>query len=138
MRKVFEWFFVIVFAAAAGLIINTLVQKKLKEDRAEYFIGQGRSMEPALFDGDELKVDPKEKPREEDLIVFRCERCMINEDMEDIMAKRLKLINADGCFWVEGDNKEVSLDSRDKKIDWLCPEDIELFGVVIEVNRPSN
>ncbi len=135
MKKFNEYLFAFIFLIAAAILCHHLIQKKLAEDRMEYFVGEGRSMEPTFYDGDELKVDPAKEPTEGDVIVFRCKSCDIEENTEGIMTKRLRLINKENCYWVEGDNPEVSLDSRDKKIGWLCPQDIELFGVVIEVEK---
>lgn len=96
-------------------------------------------MEPTFQTGDVLVVDKTAKPRENDIIVFDCKKCQ-DTDLEEgnIMTKRVMRIDEKGCFWVEGDNKEVSYDSRQKEVGWLCPGDLEVFGVVksIENKKP--
>lgn len=93
------------------------------------FIGEGSSMEPTLFHGDTLIVDPRALPQENDLIVFNCKTCEKNN--EEIMTKRLYEINSEGCYWLLGDNRENSFDSKD--YGWLCEDDIEYHGVVKEI-----
>lgn len=94
------------------------------------FVGEGSSMEPTLLPGAEVVVSSSRTPQEGEIIVFKCkEKC--KDFPEEIFTKRLAAIDEDGCYWVLGDNEEVSYDSR--AFGRLCAEDLELYGVVVEV-----
>ncbi|GEM_PF-1633514 len=124
-----EYLFLVLFLIVAGLIINKIFQDKKYQESLQYFVGKGASMEPTILDGEEIVTDPNQKPEINDIIVFKCEKCKIGQDDIDILTKRLLKINKEGCYWVEGDNKVKSYDSRD--FDWLCQADIEFLGTVI-------
>lgn len=135
MKKILEYFFTLIFLLASFLICFQLIKNKKEQQNIITFIGEGKSMEPTFYDGEVLKVNKEKKPREGDVIIFECLNCDLPAGENNVMAKRLQLINKENCYWVEGDNKEISLDSRDSKIGWLCPKDINLLGVVIGVEK---
>ncbi len=130
-----EYFFIVLFLLASSLLIFKMVQDKNYKDSIEYFIGEGASMEPIISSGEEIAVDPNKKPEINDIIVFRCEKCKIESDDIDILTKRLLRENSEGCYWVEGDNKLKSYDSRN--FGWLCFDEIQFLGTLIE-NDPNN
>lgn len=89
-----------------------------------------------IREGDLTTVHVNREPIEGDIINFRCtnkEKCPTYD-----MAKKLKDINEQGCYWVEGNDdpwydiksgqRKYSLDSR--MYGWLCKNDIKLNGVV--------
>lgn len=125
-----EYFFIVLFLLASSLLIFKMVQDKNYKDSIEYFVGEGASMEPTILSGEEIAVDPNKKPEINDIVVFRCEKCKIGLNDIDILTKRLLRENSNGCYWVEGDNKAKSYDSRD--FGWLCPGEMEFLGTLIE------
>ncbi len=123
-------FYLIVFVVAVIFLIVGFYF--LPSSRYDTFLGTGNSMEPTLFDGNELTVDPKREPEQGDIIVFSCQTCpSISSD--EILTKRLYDIDKNGCYWVLGDNQSNSFDSRD--MGWLCYDDIKLYGVVIDIKK---
>jgi signal peptidase I len=134
--NIYEKVFAFLFLILAGILVFGMIKNKQEQDRLEYFEGEGDSMLPTISPGTELTVDPEKDPKEEDIIVFTCPKCKVKENDIDILTKRLIAKNEKGCFWVEGDNKEKSYDSRD--FGWLCPEDIELHGTVVEMSEGRN
>jgi signal peptidase I len=131
-----EKFFALIFLVVAVILIFKLIEYKQREDRIEYFVGQGDSMLPTIKEGNELAVDPETEIKVDDIIVFTCPECKVMQDDIDILTKRLIAKDENGCFWVEGDNKEKSYDSRD--FGWLCPNEIRLHGKVVEVKEESD
>lgn len=82
-------------------------------------------------DGDPITYDTARTPKINDVIAFQCFRPECQTNAEDRIVKRLLKIDDRGCYWVEGDNKERSFDSR--AYGWLCPpDDIKISGVVIQ------
>jgi signal peptidase I len=128
--KKIEYLFLVLFLILAILMVNKMFQDKKYQESLRYFVGEGVSMEPTILNGEEIIVDPNKKPEINDIIVFRCEKCKIGLDDIDILTKRLIKENKKGCYWVEGDNKVRSYDSRD--FGWLCSSEIEFLGVFIE------
>lgn len=128
-RKVFSktFYFFIFFIAIVFLVIVFVFDPS---GRFATFIGSGSSMEPTLFDGDELVVDTKREVVENDIIVFDCLSCPW---IDEALTKRVQKIDEHGCFWVVGDNPSSSFDSKD--FGWLCEDDIGLIGVVSEIKR---
>ena len=119
-----------VIAILALLIAVFIANKYVPNRKYVEFVGVGSSMEPALFDGDTLWVDPDEIPSERDIIVFSCLSCDPSQSSET-MTKRVYDINETGCYWLLGDNRETSHDSRN--FGWLCEDDMELHGVVEKI-----
>lgn len=74
-------------------------------------IVNGHSMEPTLQDGDILIVSNKAIPKDQDIIVLSSDG---NDffDEKDLVKRYYADKSTDSEVWVEGDNKEVSLDSR--------------------------
>ncbi len=135
-NKTAELIFALVFLAGAGAVLYHSIYLKAEEDKLEYFEGKGRSMEPTFKTGDVLVVDKIAKPHENDIIVFDCIKCPGTDPEEgNIMTKRVMRIDEKSCFWVEGDNKEVSYDSRQAEVGWLCPSDLEVLGVVKRIEN---
>jgi hypothetical protein len=105
---------------------------------------EGPSMYPTIVTGQPFELDHYKLPQEGDIISFSCFNKCNREDFrtasgEMILTKRLTKINGD-CYWIEGDNKEESFDSRD--FGWVCKnKDIRLNGVVTaigdEILRPK-
>ncbi|MDZ7611806.1 MAG: S24/S26 family peptidase [Candidatus Moranbacteria bacterium] len=131
-----EKIFAGLFLVMAAVLIFRMAEQKQRQDRLEYFVGQGDSMLPTIREGAELTVDPEARVSENDIIVFTCRKCKQKNDDIDILTKRLIAKNEKGCLWVEGDNKANSYDSRD--FGWLCPEEIELHGVVIKRDQEED
>jgi signal peptidase I len=132
MKKL-EYLGILMLFLAIGIFIFRGLELKKEKEKYDLFVGEGNSMLPTFADGDALLVDTKAEIKENDIIVFNCLRCNLDKHDTSSMVKRLIKKNKSGCFWVEGDNTQVSLDSRDKRIGWLCPKDIEVFGVVEKV-----
>ncbi len=109
-----------------------MFQDKKYQESLQYFNGEGASMELTILNGEEIKADPNQEPEIDDVIVFKCEKCKIGKNDIDILTKRLLKINRHDCYWIEGDNKERSYDSRN--FGWLCPGEIEFLGTVISNN----
>jgi hypothetical protein len=97
---------------------------------------EGPSMYPTIKSGQPFELDRYNIPKEGDIISFSCFSKCNREDFktasgEMILTKRLIKIN-DDCYWVEGDNKEESFDSRD--FGWICKnQDIRVNGVVTKI-----
>ncbi len=87
-------------------------------------------MEPTLHDGDIVIGNPFSAPKVNDVIVFDClaDRCK-TKDGSPTLVKRIIQIDDQGCYWIEGDNKDNSTDSR--KYGWLCPSEIGYTRVVM-------
>jgi hypothetical protein len=82
----------------------------------------GKSMEPTLYDGDTLILNFFSTPKVDDIVVFDCfSKCNSTGKLE-VLTKRIIKIDENGCYWVEGDNKDFSRDSR--TFGNLCPSDI--------------
>lgn len=130
-QKIIELLFALVFLVGAGAVLYHSLYLRNQQQKLEYFEGKGQSMEPTFKTGDILVADKTAKPHEGDIIVFECKKCQkINSEEGDIMTKRVMRIDEKGCYWVEGDNKEISYDSRQREVGWLCPDDLRVFGVV--------
>ncbi len=98
-------------------------------------IGQtnGKSMNPTIRDGDRTVYNMFATPKSGDIIAFDC-FSKYEESGELVpLVKRIIKINEQGCYWVEGDNKTNSKDSRD--YGWLCPRDINLPQVAVFIIR---
>jgi signal peptidase I len=85
----------------------------------QQFQVDGPSMEPTLHSGEYVTADKSRPIKTNDIIVF--------EYNDKIYIKRIIKMK-DNCFWVEGDNKENSEDSRE--LGWICQPDIKYYGVV--------
>jgi len=125
-----EYVFLALFLLFTGFFITKLVKDKKYEESLEHFVGEGRSMEPTIQEGEKIVADPNAKPEVNDIIVFSCEKCKVERGDVDILTKRVLGINKKGCYWVEGDNKANSHDSRN--FGWLCLDDIIFHGVVLD------
>ncbi|MEA2006905.1 MAG: S24/S26 family peptidase [Patescibacteria group bacterium] len=127
-----EFYVVTLFILAVAVVI---VFKYIPASRYQTFIGSGSSMEPTFFDGDELTVDTKISPAIGDAIIFDCVSCD-GYTGDFALTKRIYKINLGGCYWLMGDNKEISYDSRISG--WLCPdENIKVHGVVVDVKHAN-
>lgn len=89
----------------------------------------GESMLPTIQDGATLLVDYDLTPKVGDIITLHCNE-VCNGGHHDI-TKRLIKIDANNCYWLQGDNQPDSWDSID--YGWVCPDQRELWGVVIEI-----
>lgn len=87
----------------AGFIQKILLVLELRE---RYRI-EGGSMEPVLHDGDEVVVDEKAKVGIGDIVIASHP---FKKSVE--MAKRITAIDANGKFFLVGDNADESTDSR--------------------------
>lgn len=118
--------------AIMSVILLFVIFKVLPDTTKTAFVGDGSSMEPTLQDGAEIVVDSRRVPRSGEIIVFKCkEKC--KDFPGEIMTKRLDSIDENGCYWVLGDNRAVSYDSR--TFGKLCENDFELYGVVVDANN---
>ncbi len=121
-------FYIIILIVS--IIFLYTIFKILPDRTKNLFVGEGSSMEPTLQDGAEIIVSSNRIPQAGEIIVFKCkEKC--KEASGEILTKRLDSIDVNGCYWVLGDNEEVSYDSR--SFGKLCKEDIELYGVVVNI-----
>lgn len=87
----------------AGLLQKLMY---LLDLRVRYRI-EGESMQPVLRDGDEVLVDEKARVGIGDVVIARHP---FKESVE--MAKRITAIDANGKFFLVGDNSDESTDSR--------------------------
>lgn len=119
----------IVVVAMIAFVFVLLYFKYVPSGRYETFVGVGKSMYPTFTEGQEIIVDTKASPLQGDAIVFDCLQCQDLPNGETL-TKRVYQINNAGCYWLMGDNQEVSYDSR--VTGWLCPDEhIRVHGVVI-------
>lgn len=90
---------------------------------------EGKSMEPTFYNGEILFFNFFSSSKINDVIVFDCfSKCTLSGKAITLV-KRLDKIDGNGCYWVEGDNKEHSFDSRN--YGWLCPSDFGSDRTVI-------
>jgi len=89
--------------------------------------GSGPSMEPTLSDKTIQLNTYSFNPKPGDIISFNCVADKCGDEF--IIQKRIIKINEDGCFWVEGDNKDESFDSRE--FGWLCTSEIKFLNKLI-------
>ena len=123
-------FIVIVFFLVVLFVIFFF--KFVPADRYVTFVGIGQSMYPTFNDGDEIVVDAKATPLQGDVIVFDCTECY-DLPNDETLAKRIYQTNSNECYWLIGDNKDTSYDSR--STGWLCPsQHIKIHGVVVKLN----
>lgn len=96
-----------------------------------------------IYDGQYVET-VLETPNLNDYVVFKCAKpgC---EPSPYIYIKKLVDIRDDGCYWVEG-NKKAWYDTKDglwhesndsRKFGWLCPEQINIQGVIHEKQNYS-
>lgn len=118
----------ILIVIISGFLFNSSGNETIKSD---YVVG--KSMEPALHDGDYVSYDiTRLDPSIGEIVAFECftEKC-INGNSSIGKLKRLTKIDDRGCYWFEGDNKEYSWDSR--FYGWLCsPDDVKILGILIK------
>lgn len=96
--------------------------------------GTGRSMQPTLSKKNVSFGIPVFNPEAGDIVGFRCfSKCdSSGKGKDQFLQKRIININDDGCYWFEGDNKDVSYDSRN--YGWLCPiVDFEFTEKIVAV-----
>lgn len=86
--------------------------------------GTGHSMEPTIKDG-QCYLLHNQKPKVGDIIA------VLEYKRGKNPLKRLTKIDENNCWWLEGDNKPVSLDSR--SYGWICPQDRRFDGVVVKI-----
>ncbi len=136
MKSLFskKWFrFFLVFLV---IVVSAIAFWKPRLD-----FGSGSSMEPTLHDGDvSISYSSHHSPKVGDIISFYCPECDrknkistcdkdgCSEQNRSNLTKRLIRIDDKGCYWVEGDNKKHSWDSRN--FGWLCPSDISFVRTV--------
>lgn len=134
MRSDFSMgFYVVTLLILAVAVVVAF--KYIPASRYVTFIGSGSSMEPTFFDGDELIVDTNVSPAIGDAVIFDCISCQ-GYTGDFALTKRIYKINSDGCYWLMGDNKEISYDSRVSG--WLCPnKNIKVHGVVVDVKHKN-
>jgi phage repressor protein C with HTH and peptisase S24 domain len=121
-------FYFVIFIVLAFFIYLAFII--LPDRTRSVFVGEGSSMEPTLEDGAEIVVSSNRTPEVGEIIVFKCnDKC--KDFPGEIFTKRLSSIDEKGCYWVLGDNEEVSYDSR--AFGKLCADDLELYGVVIDI-----
>jgi hypothetical protein len=90
--------------------------------------GTGPSMLPTLKEG-QWTMDQYRLPKEGEIVGLVCiSRC---EQPNQPLQKRVIHIDDKGCYWLEGDNKSNSYDS--KYFGWLCPEDVTNISTVIAI-----
>lgn len=88
----------------------------------------GQSMEPTFIDGDWVIYVSHKNPELGDIISFDCfHKCDLNGQTVHPV-KRIIKIDDKGNYWLEGDNKENSYDSR--YYGWLSPSDIRITGLI--------
>lgn len=85
--------------------------------------GDGPSMEPTFTSGNIVLSTGLVSPKAGDIVSLTHTLDNVNID------KRLIKVDKNNCWWVEGDNKAVSYDSRN--YGWICPKDRSYEGVVI-------
>lgn len=123
--KFFKYFlisFFILLAVFVGYVVYDYKQGEYWNRHAD-----GISMEPTIKDGQYYHVEMRE-PKVGDIISFGTRNV---EPSEPRIAKRLIKIDDRNCWWVEGDNKDHSSDSR--QLGWLCPNYRIFQGVVTDI-----
>ncbi len=70
----------------------------------------GASMNPTLKSGDFLIVSAYEKPNDQDIVILTTDGKDLNTDY--LVKRYIESKSSDGQLWVEGDNKNNSVDSR--------------------------
>jgi phage repressor protein C with HTH and peptisase S24 domain len=130
MKKIFNWKLgVVLLLAVAGYfaygeVYFRITGKHLNPDAIVDI--KGDSMSPTYTDG-QLVVYSKNnvKPKVGDVVVVYCpDKCEIDE----LIIKRVAVIDENDCWEIQGDNKLNSLDSD--KYGKLCPDDRYVYGIV--------
>jgi hypothetical protein len=134
-----------IFILPVLIVIGLTILGSLMKNKVH---GIGPCMEPTLPYDSWLTYDPTRVPKKGDIISFDCfSKCAVGSvgeyagDVEVVpgspemakdgsvwLTKRIIKIKK-GCYWVEGDNRDDSWDSR--AFGWLCPSDIKVQGVII-------
>lgn len=125
------------FLGYLGLVFTFTYLDWYRDNNSRWITtAEGPSMYPTIITGQPFELDSFKLPKEGDIISFSCFNKCNREDFktangEMILTKRLTKIQG-GCYWVEGDNKENSFDSRD--FGWICKnQDIRVNGVVTAI-----
>ncbi len=114
-----------------GLIIWQDYRQRFTKDGGIIVVVEGNSNYPTLANGQKVILYER-APEINDFVAIASNRPDfyeyqgVNPDDKNVkIIKRLKKINEQGCYWVEGDNQstpESSYDSID--YGWICPSDL--------------
>lgn len=90
-------------------------------------------MLPTIHPGQEITVKPFVTPGQGDIVEIRWTETGMEQTGfgAQWVVKRVTQVDEEGCWWLEGDNKDASYDSR--AYGWICREDISYFGVVTSI-----
>ena len=88
-----------------------------------FFFVKEQSMEPSIREGDFVVAFPFFRPKTGNFVVFR--------QNDKLMLKRVMAVHEKGKYWVEGDNKKESKDSR--HFGWIKRR--QILGTVKVIHR---
>ena len=88
-----------------------------------FFSVKEQSMEPHIKDGDFVIAFPFFRPKAGNLVVFKQD--------DKLMLKRVMAVHEKEKYWVEGDNKKESKDSR--HFGWISKK--QVLGTVKVIHR---
>ena len=95
----------------------------------DLFPVSGESMKPTIENGSSVLIHP-DSAEIGDIVVFECysSECRYPGDNGGVLIKRVTQKQGN-CFYLEGDNRLKSWDSR--SYGWLCDDDLKILGKVV-------
>jgi signal peptidase I len=128
MKEIFKKFSKVLYYLGAFFLIIFVLSVVFTK------VVDGESMYPTLKNEQLIFINIADRaPETNDIVVIMCKngKCSTSKNClgcDDVLVKRLTKKDGDN-WWVEGDNKDNSWDSRD--FGWITPEDRIYYGSVM-------